>query len=57
MGRVADRQHWVSVVVGGGLVGYAIGSWLWQAQREEPRSRLAIMPGRNELSVSWSTSY
>nr|WP_307727645.1 YjbH domain-containing protein [Massilia sp. ZL223] len=57
MGRVADRQHWVSDVVGGGLVGYAIGSWLWQAQREDPRSRLAITPGRKELSVTWSTTY
>ena len=57
MGRVADRQHWVSDVVGGGLVGSAIGSWLWQAQREDPRSRLAITPGRKELSVTWSTTY
>lgn len=57
MGRVADRQHWVSDVVAGGVIGYAIGSWLWQAQREQSPSRWAIVPGPKEVQVSWSTSY
>lgn len=57
MGRVADRQHWVSDVVAGGMVGYAIGSWLWQAQRDDSRSQFAVMPGAKSVSVSWSTAY
>jgi membrane-associated phospholipid phosphatase len=57
MGRVADRQHWVSDVVAGGLVGYAIGSWLWQAQRDDSKSQFAVMPGAKSVSVSWSTAY
>jgi membrane-associated phospholipid phosphatase len=57
MGRVAERQHWVSDVVGGAVVGYAIGSWLWQAQRDDSRSQFAVVPGAKSLSVSWSTSY
>ncbi len=57
MGRVADRQHWVSDVVAGGLVGYVIGSWLWQAQRDDSRSRFAVLPSAKALSVSWSSSY
>jgi membrane-associated phospholipid phosphatase len=57
MGRVADRQHWVSDVVGGAVVGYAIGSWLWQAQRDDSRSQFAVVPGAKSLSVSWSTAY
>lgn len=57
MGRVAERQHWVSDVVAGGVVGYAVGSWLWQAQRDDSRSRFALMPGTKSLSVSWSTTY
>jgi len=57
MGRVAERQHWVSDVVAGGMVGYAIGSWLWQAQRDDSRSQFAVMPGSKSLSVSWSTAY
>lgn len=57
VGRVAERQHWVSDVVTGGMVGYAIGSWLWQAQRDDSRSQFAVLPGTKSLSVSWSTSY
>jgi membrane-associated phospholipid phosphatase len=57
MGRVADRQHWVSDAVGGAIVGYAIGSWLWHAQRKDSSSQLAVVPGAKSLSVSWSTAY
>ena len=57
MGRVASRDHWVSDTVAGGIVGYAIGSWLWQAQRDDSRSRLTIVPGRKEVSVAWQTTY
>ena len=57
MGRVAERQHWVSDVVAGGMVGYAIGSWLWQAQRDDSRSQFAVVPSMKSLSVSWSTAY
>jgi len=55
LGRVADRQHWVSDVVAGGVVGYAIGSWLWQAQRDD--SRFAITPGSKQIAVTWSGTY
>lgn len=57
VGRVADRQHWVSDLVAGGVVGYAIGSWLWQAQRDDSRSQFAVMPGPKSVSVSWSRTY
>ncbi len=57
MGRVADRKHWVSDVVAGGVVGYAIGSWLWQAQRDDSRSSFAIMPEAKGISVTWSGTY
>ncbi|RJG23688.1 phosphatase PAP2 family protein [Massilia cavernae] len=57
LGRVASRDHWVSDTVAGGIIGYAMGSWLWQAQRDDSRSRLTIVPGRKEVSVAWSTSY
>jgi membrane-associated phospholipid phosphatase len=57
MGRVADRQHWVSDVVAGGVIGYAIGSWLWQAQRDDSRSQFALVPGAKSVSFSWSKVY
>jgi membrane-associated phospholipid phosphatase len=57
MGRVANRQHWLSDVVGGGVIGYAVGNWLWKAQRDDTKSQFAIAPGRKEISAAWIGSY
>ena len=57
VGRVANRKHWVSDTVAGGIVGYAIGTLLWQGQRDNPSSRLSIVPGPKEVSVAWQTTY
>lgn len=56
-GRVAGRKHWVSDTVAGGILGYAVGSWLWNAQRDQGKSGLSINPGPKEISVSWQTKY
>lgn len=56
-GRVADRKHFVSDTMGGGIVGYVIGSWLWRAQRENRGSFLSINPGPKDIAVSWRGSY
>ena len=57
MGRTANRQHWVSDVVAGGMLGYAIGSWLWQTQRGETKSGLSVTPGPRQIGVAWSGTY
>lgn len=56
-GRTANRQHWVSDVAAGGLLGYAVGSWLWKAQRDNTRSQFALTPGPRKLGVAWAGSY
>jgi membrane-associated phospholipid phosphatase len=56
-GRTANRQHWVSDVVGGGVLGYAIGSWLWRAQRDNSGSSFAVSTLPKQVSVAWSGSY
>lgn len=56
-GRVAGRKHWVSDTVAGGILGYAMGSWLWSAQRNQSKSGLSINPGPKEVSVTWQTKY
>lgn len=56
-GRVAGRKHWVSDTVAGGILGYAMGSWLWHAQRDQNKSGLSISPGPKEVSVTWQTKY
>jgi membrane-associated phospholipid phosphatase len=57
LGRTAGRQHWVSDVVAGGVIGYAMGSWLWQTQRTNTRSSFAVAPGPKSISMAWSGSY
>jgi len=57
LGRTADRKHWVSDVVAGGLLGSAVGTWLWKSQRDNTRSSFAINPGVKEISVAWKGSY
>ncbi len=56
-GRVAGRNHWVSDTVAGSILGYAVGSWLWSAQRDQNQSGLSINPGPKEVSVTWQTKY
>ncbi len=57
MGRVANRQHWVSDVVAGGVLGYAVGGWLWNSQRNSPSSSLSIAPGLKSVSVVYQKAY
>jgi membrane-associated phospholipid phosphatase len=57
LGRVAQRQHWVSDVVAGGLLGYAVGSWLWQSQRDNYGSRFGLLPSAKEIRMQWSGTY
>ena len=57
MGRAVGREHWVSDVVAGGVLGYAMGSWLWQSQRNNTGSSFAVAPGPKSVSVVWSGSY
>jgi membrane-associated phospholipid phosphatase len=58
MGRTANRQHWTSDVVAGGLAGYAMASWLWQGQHDQAaRSKLTVMPAPKAISVAWQTTY
>lgn len=56
-GRVAARQHWVSDTLAGGILGYAVGSWLWQSQRENRGSVLSVVPTPKSINVAWSGSY
>lgn len=57
LGRTAGRQHWVSDVIAGGVLGYAMGSWLWQTQRDNSRSGFAVSPAPKSISAAWSGTY
>lgn len=57
LGRAAARQHWVSDVVGGSLLGYAIGGWLWEGQRKNRGGYFSLIPTARDVTVSWSSNY
>lgn len=57
LGRTAGRQHWVSDVIAGSVLGMAVGGWLWQAQRTNTRSNFALTPGEKSVGVAWFGSY
>jgi membrane-associated phospholipid phosphatase len=57
LGRTAGRQHWVSDVVAGSVLGMAVGGWLWQAQRTDTRSNFAVTPGDKSVGVAWFGTY
>ena len=57
LGRTAGRQHWVSDVVAGGVLGMAVGGWLWQAQRNDVRSSFAVTSEAKSFGVAWFGSY
>jgi membrane-associated phospholipid phosphatase len=57
LGRTAGRQHWVSDVVAGGVLGMAVGGWLWQAQRTDTRSNFALTPGEKSVGLAWFGTY
>ncbi|MBX9296505.1 YjbH domain-containing protein [Chromobacterium vaccinii] len=50
-GRMASRDHWLSDVTAGGLLGYAMGSWLWQAQRNDSRYRSSLIATPKQLGM------
>jgi membrane-associated phospholipid phosphatase len=53
LGRLNDREHWLSDTVAGGLMGYAIGSLLSDQQLGQRRAmRLSATP--QSIDATWS---
>ncbi|MEY2860613.1 MAG: hypothetical protein RL392_1071 [Pseudomonadota bacterium] len=53
LGRLNDREHWLSDTVAGGLMGYAIGSLLSEQQQGRRRAmRLSATP--QSIDATWS---
>ncbi len=57
LGRTAQRKHWLSDTVAGGLIGYAAGHWLWKAQRNEGRYQTGLNLGPDQIGVTVKKSY
>jgi membrane-associated phospholipid phosphatase len=49
LGRVYQREHWLSDTVAGGVLGYAVGSVMLDQQRQGPQLSLV----GNQLAATW----
>ena len=57
MGRIAARKHWFSDAVAGGILGYATGNWLWNAQHDRSKSIVSFNTAPGEIGVTWQKTY
>jgi hypothetical protein len=53
LGRIAQRRHWLSDTVGGSLLGWGIGSLMWNLNRIEDKARPEISVGRDRVYMKW----
>ena len=52
LGRVQQREHWLSDTVAGAMMGYAIGSLLTDQQHDRSGMRLSVSP--QAVTAQWS---
>ena len=50
--RVGGRNHWLSDTVGGALLGYALGDYMWESQRKKNRGA-EWMVSSNGVTAYW----
>jgi len=53
IGRVAERRHWFSDTVAGSVLGYGVGSLMWNLNREREKSDPRIAFTGESVEVSW----
>ncbi len=53
LARVGSREHWVSDVVGGSLLGYALGYWFWQSARDASLGRPRLLVTPKSIGLGW----
>jgi len=53
IGGVAERRHWFSDTVAGSVLGYGIGSLMWNLNREREKNQPRISLALDRVEVSW----
>ena len=55
LARIADRKHWVSDTVAGGLLGYWLGDIAWHRnRRDDDKYRTQLYFDGKQVAVGWS---
>jgi membrane-associated phospholipid phosphatase len=57
LGRSANRQHWLSDVVAGSMLGYGAGKWLWSSQRNDKRYQSMLSFGDKSIDIGIKANY
>lgn len=55
IGRVGNREHWVSDAVAGSLLGYGLGRLFWESSRADNKYAPRIGVTRNGVTLAWET--
>ncbi len=55
LGRVGNREHWVSDAVAGSLLGYGAGLLFWEASRSNSRNAPRVAVSHNGIKLTWNT--
>ena len=53
IGRVAERRHWFSDTVAGSVLGYGVGSLMWNLNREKDKNKPRVAFTGESVEVSW----
>ena len=53
IGRVAEREHWLSDTVAGSFIGYGVGSLMWSLNRERAKGEPKVTVRPDGVEVAW----
>ena len=54
LARVSKREHWMSDVVAGSLLGYGIGRIMWESSQAQNKGAPRAMVTPNSVALAWS---
>ena len=53
IGRVAEREHWLSDTVAGSFIGYGVGSLIWSLNKERQKGDPKVTVRPDGVEVAW----
>jgi membrane-associated phospholipid phosphatase len=54
IGRIAERRHWLSDTVGASLLGWGVGSVMWELNRERGKRAPRVTVTPDSVHATWA---